>query len=1032
MHRALIALALVLLSAVRSDATLQWFYSMDDCNSPLLASTGSTGLWSTSITGTPTLVTTGLDGDPGNLCAYNLAPASGANVYLPKSFTSDASLFAGMHIKFNTCPTTRRRILTFRDTGASKFGGMITAEASPGSTTNCILKAFYESSDVSPGECSASATMDQTECGGACTGSDISTCVVYGTPQRGDIACSSSRCINECDAANVDVGSTCAPGVYGQVTVPTGSWRSIALGQQNGGTCQGGANQGATCSVDSACPSSICIAAGSVVVSLYEGATANAQAIQRGSATRKQGKCSGGTGAAHTNGKACNVAGDCGGAGSPTCSTIDVVTIEEIRFGTDDSVAASLDYTIDALWTDNVSVLSNWRVETLQPRTEEQADSETSWNPVGTNHSCGAETEALCLKDDVSPALPDDAGSTLDHGVATRATIGIQFATPQPTSPAATPIAVSASILGEDAASGGSSSATVDIEFFETTAYATKITNLFSSFDLENNPGTGGITDPYYTLPSLVSALAPDGTSWDATDLTTMRLKLHKTAGSGNSARVGTAITDVLYRMPDPILPTVIPDRNRNGQKNVTIAGDSTWNQPALHNTLAAGLLEPTNLIECAVDGGTIGDIARDVSIAGTGNDILETAATFASGWECKAIRGSLGDTADVLIVNAWANSQHLNSVNADPAMDTGHQGLGTGTGYCDDNGGADQGNSCSCPIHSHPTIRPIVPFTYYCRVRGTNWKKQVQTSFTGDQVAQAYGCFCDTNADCKLTSGAANGTCAAIATPTAPAATRTPGNPTPKVCGTPNFTNAALLSRVTDDPPNTWFLPGCLSAPGCTNGLCIAVPNEAYMDQNRAAIQAAVAARPTNTGTLITPTPPAATPGPSAKPPLLIWALPASPLQNTSITGLGVNFGMAEQKTGKAREELKARAEAASIPWIDMSACMLRDCTGKRLGAFDPGNPFLGQNADGIDGNQTYCLKDSIHDSDIGDAVQGQCIINCLTNAQGVRDGICGPSPTAPLPTPPGRRCSQGKVNDNCTANADCDTYHCDFSAAP
>ncbi len=963
MRRALIALALVLW-ATPVGAAVEFFSALDHC---VADPSTDTNLWGT-VQGAPSRVTSSLDGQPGNRCAYGMSPASGSALYVAKTTACGATCYAGFHVKLTSCPSTRRRLVSFRDTGGSKDGALVTVEADPSApTARCILKAFYESEDLTGGECAASATMDGTECGGVCaTNAD---CVTY---NGGSCNGSTLRCQTECDAANVDVGSTCSPGTYAQITVPTNSWRAVTLGQVN--------------------------TTGAVQVLLYEGAVGSS--YQRGAQTRTQGKCTGGT----TAGRACTTGSDCSGGGS--CTTSDVVTIEEIRFGTDDTRTGAFAWVLDSPWIDTATAQANVQVQTWAATAQDTADANTNWAAI---NSCVAGSQWACVNDGITV---DSETTAWNNAAAAKPTIAIQFATPNPTP---SPLAVAAVVVAQDAASGGANSATVDLEF----RAGASLTSAYDpdggtdGWDLEGFTGTGGTGDPYYAMPPLFSATAPDGTSWDFTDFANMRLHVNKTAGSGDAARITNVATSGLFRLPDPPAPTVIPDRNRNGIDTVVLAGDSTWNQPTFHQTLASGLLEPTNLIECAVDGGTIIDVARDISVTGAANDIVETAAAMSSGWGCTSIKGTTGDTADVVLVGTWANTQHIVSVLADPAMDTGHEGQGTGMGYCDDNGGAQQGGTCSCPLPDRAALMPAASRTYYCRVRGTNWKRE--TAFPTSSNP-SFGCTCSSNADCKLTAGAADGVC------------------TGNVC-VPQVSGASHAS-VSDDPPNAFYATGCLNAPGCTNGICLAVPNEAYLEQARTSIQAAVAARPTNTGTWVTPTPPAPTPPaatPTPRPPVFVWALPYPPLQNfRSGVDAGSSFPTAEQKAGKAREELKAKAEAAGMGWVDLAACFLRDCPDKRLAAYDPGNFFLGQNTDGIDGTQTYCLKDGIHPSDVGDIVQANCIANCLTNAQGTSDGICGPSPTPPLPTPGTRRCTQGKVNDNCTTNADCSTYHCDFAAAP
>jgi hypothetical protein len=979
-------LLLALLLPVRA-AAIEFFSALDHCS---VDTSADQHFWD-AIVGTPTLVTSSLDGHPGNLCAYGMSVPSGSALYLGTTTACGATCYAGRHIKFTSCPTTRRRIASFRSTDDSKTGAILTVEADPTQpTARCILKAFYESEDLIGGECSASATMDGTECGGACTTN--ADCVTYDGG-----SCVALRCANECDAANEDVGSSCREGTFAQIAVPVNSWRAITLGQVN--------------------------TTGAVQVVFYEGAVGSAH--QRGAQTRSQGKCTGGT----TAGRICTVNGDCSGGG--TCTTTDVVTIEEVRWGTDDTTAGAFEYVFDTPWIDTATAQPNVKAYTLLPTADGTLQ---HWETSGGTN-CGS-TDCFSLVDDGN--TPDIAAGSTDIIAVDSGNPDPRrqdFAMSNPPTPLPTPIlAVNLAALVKDNETGASRTSQLGL-IPDPSGTAGAYLQLIDFDD-------DGASAIYHPIGPAVFPTPVPGSTWDDTSILGLSARIFRWASTHNTNafRATTVVGEVLARLPDPPVPTVLPDRNLNGIDTVVLAGDSTWNQAAFHQTLASGLLEPTNLFECATDGGTIGDIVRDLSVVGAVNDIVETSDS-ASGWECNSLKGTGGDTADVVIVNAWANSQHINSVFADPAMDTdpAHQGQGTGLGICHDNGGADEGNPCVCPIHSAPTLNLSAHLqTYYCLVGGTKWKTAFTTlgavlgGMPCDPFPHACGCTCNSNADCKLTAGAPDGVCAPIPTPTAPAATRTAGNPTPKVCTTPNA--GALNSSLTADPPNKWWGPACVNANGCPNGLCMAAPNEAYVDQQRAAIESALLARPTSTGPWNTPTPPAATPPaatPTPKPPLLVWALPPGPMQNLrSGFNPASNFPTAEQKTGKAREELKARAEAASIPWVDLGACLLRDCTGKRLAAFDS---VGGSATDGVGLNgETFCLRDGIHPSDVGDAIQGQCLINCLTNAQGTSDGICGPTPTAPLPTPGLRRCTQGKVNDHCTANADCSTYHCDFGAAP
>jgi hypothetical protein len=806
--------------------------------------------WSV-IQGSPDLANTTVDSTTGNTYSIEISAPSATAEYVSKTISSASTVSASMRFYVptaTTLPTLRRKVLSFFDTaGTLKNGCMVTMEADPTDTSRYRLKALYEDADNNGGECAASATQDGKECATAA----------------------------DCDYVNSGEQS-CAPGVYAStLALAKGTWFLVTLQQVNG--------------------------TGEVTCSLWQGTAGTSPVVyQRGSQIRDQGVCSGGT----FSGNACDDNSDCT-AGGGSCVTTDVVTIEQVRFGTDDSVAGAITYNIDDLVIDTGTPNPNYRLQTLVPTSDGTA---IQWS---VNGCTSGSAEYDCL---------DDAAPDGDTSYASSATDGeIQQSNVTDITLAGGESVLAVTSVAYWRSAGSSSPAFNGLT-------TTDGTSKSSSYDTDIFTATYHLAPPYLLTD-------PPGAPTTWTEALVDGIQFYAEVGvGGGSVRLSGARVEVLIDQSDPAVPTVIPDRNQDGEDTVCIVGDSTFNDAGFHDYLVGGLPEATNVLECARGGATAGDVTDTLSVAGNNNDILDGGSTqFMS---CRALKGT-AKTCDVAILEIGVNTLRTGT-SADPANGTYEHGVGM-PGVCDSKGGGNDQGACFCP-HGTDSRRSDTT-NHYCRTKGSDWL----TTCNG-----AADCACSASAEC----------CADCPDATCATCTTTAGVCSGSVCTCTGL--GCIDCRATAEASN-WHsscVSGCLDSPQCPSGLCMTHESVGDLMNEIQSIETQRAARPTPN--------PAATPSGTSGKPIIVYSFP--PPGN-------IKAGLAcwqdiEHAVGKERTNLLAFAKTNSLPFIDMYGRFQQCCAG---------------------GDTTQCLRDNIHWDTDGETCAALGILACLTNKGSVTtDGVC------------------------------------------
>lgn len=742
-----------------------------------------------------------------------------------------------------------------------------------------------------------------------------------------DRACTADSDItDECDTTN-PAEAECKVLTAATSITALNSWRGVTLTQSN-------------------------TAAGTITAGLYEGAL-NA-AYSRSSDAITVGFCATGT----DQNEPCNTLADC--AGGAACTTTNVPSITQIRLGKTGTGTCAGAWQIGALtWYDGTAT-PNLYVEALDVASSSISAANTNWSDVGSGHSCASGTALFsCVRDTSSP---DDATSAIEDSspFGSKPTMVMTFATPVIPSASPTPKAIVIEGVGQDRNGSGAIVQLIPQYAGTTTPAATPL-----PFDFDNLAGSGGASDPYYKLPSSLWERA-----FTYAQLAGLNLRIEKKAGgSGDTPRISGIIASVLYQLADPPVPTIIPDRDQDGQDTLCIPGDSTFHNTDFQNAVVGNLVEPTNMYFYTRGGSKFGDSeAQWLSMieGATGGFLTNNVR-----------RGTSGKTCDVILLGHTANTM-WNSL-ADPRFASGFSGVSKG-GYCQDDGGADQGNKCQCPDGKTDdwTSNYGVDATRYCLNHG-----DFKTPARDGAVVAAY-CACTTSADCTVGGDGLTATC------------------TSSRC-----VGAGLGNCAVNAPTNTrpfFFGSGCLNAPGCTNGVCVRSRTpQAYADA-LARVQALTNARPTPN--------PAATPTGTSGKPIVVYIAPPEGI------GLGC-WNNTRLAAAAFHSQVISYAKRNGYPFIDLYARFHRDC--------DMGGSSNTICVDPCTTNDRACFRDDVHWNQRGQVtVAAGAVTECLTNVRSdgvsaTHDGVCT-----------NNRCTMGKAGDSCTTAADCDTWSCDFLAQP
>lgn len=776
---------------------------------------------------------------------------------------------------------------------------------------------------------------------------DSTTTRCFGSNVDGRRCTADADISDDCPSTN-PVETSCVVPTFASVDVPLQSYRNVQIQQING--------TGAS--------------AGRITGNLWEGPMGSA--YSRAGSTYTVGECD-------TTLNPCNVNADCP---SPDtfCSTASVIGITTAGIGKQGTGTCAADWFVSCVALQDDDVPSpNLYCADLDPAAIPTPS--TNWGRGGTAHGCGDNNLPACANDGANGG-PDDASSYLDDSspYTNKPTVAINFADPATPTAVATPIAIVLEAVGHDQQSNASTSVGVQLRP-EINGTATP-NPAPSPFDFENFAGSGGTSDPYYLMPQ--SLWSRTFTTAEVNSLTGV---LNKTAGgSGDTPRITALEGAVLYRTLDPIVPTVIPDRDQDGQDTVCWATNSRGHSsnPTYRARVKAGLLEPTNLYWYSRGGANHGDLnAQFTSLieGGSGGFI-----------PLDVQRGTGGKTCDILIAEMSANNLNPGTV-ADPQLSSALQGIAQ-QGACEDNGGANQNGPCVCPSgignetsqYGYTPAPQITPAARYC-VNAGDFKNDCRDYLGAKSVA----CGCSTNADCRRGGDSSGGTCSG------------------GVCQATN--GLVLTANAASSARASLCEPGCKNALGCANGICVAHHTLARNVEFAKQLQSAADARPTPN--------PAATPAGTSGKPIIVHVF--DPPGN----GLGGWGSSMHPVAAAVRSKLRRWAIEHGYPFIDLWA---------RFRVF--GDPYAPCCNGTVSGCTSPCtgrglFRDFPHYNDAGQAVQADGEVECLTNAltgeaPGTRthDGVC----TAGV-------CSSGIIGDPCTTDtviADCATWSCNIGAQP
>ena len=876
---------------------------------------GSDGqqFWSAS-SGTPS-ITSAFDtaASAANLYALEINPASGSAEYVvPAVWSAQSSLrVGGKLVVTNTGgPGCKREVVALVGSGGDWSGKAAILSLQHATT---ILGVDYYTLNAFYG------SQTQT----VCTGSTLN----------------GKQCATrtDCPEANENEAECTASTLAASPIIAEGAAVQFTLTQDNG--------SGST--------------AGTVTVGLYEGTAGLTPAVyNRGSAARRVGKCAGGA----SSGNPCDVNGDCP---SSTCTVTNVVAPTRVRLGASDTTACGIAYALDDVWVYDGTVRANVRFETLTPN---GSGTTTAWND-GTNGAT-AYTEI-----DESPA--DNGTTYATEGTGTGSATADVTLSDIP-KPSASPTPVAVVLSGHAQKNWSTSGRTVTWRFGEHDGTNTQTGTSYIINDSGDTVWTDdGASASYHPLPPQIFTNAPDGNAWTGKGLSTvdsLQMRLDRVAASnvGQELRITRAVAEVIVQQPDPPVPTVLPDRDQDGEDTVCFVGDSTWDNVDFQGALVANLTEPDNIYFYTRGASKLGDTLAEWT------SLLEGASGTFLGLEVK--RGTGGRTCDVVLVNHVTNIGFPASFT-DPKLcdpdgnpSCAAQGIAQ-AGYCEDDGGADQGNACHCDGYLgnwRSNYADVVsPAEKYC-VNAGDFK-----DLCGNEA-----CNCVNDAGCAR---------GGISSPT--------GTCSSTVC-LPHAGGGGLLCAA--DAPvggnvftarSTYCMSGCLNAPGCPNGVCVRHHSLTAVQAGFRDLQAQADARPT----------PAPTP-PIGGPPLVIYVAP--PPGATLCWGETSRFAH-----GRYRSFLRQWTRAEGRPFIDLWARFYRECAGV-MTSNCAGNPCTALE------DTTLCYRDFVHHTYKGQVlVAAAMLTECLTNQGGTHNGDCE-----------GGTCVAGLTGDACSTDADCSTWTCDL----
>jgi hypothetical protein len=696
---------------------------------------------------------------------------------------------------------------------------------------------------------------------------------------------------------------------------------------------------------------------GTATVALYQGAAGLASEVfSRGSTARIAGECSGGA----NDLEPCNTGSECPGG---SCSTTNVPNITAIRLGSSDSTTCAPQFDIDDCWVYNGTIRENVRLETLYPDVSPTVD--TNWDglPAGTAYGCADDADAYkCVKDSIG-ATPDGNNSAIYNDNGTKPTVAFNFAALSTPTPLGTPVALGIEYVAQDAASGGSAAAEVlTLAIDDHSVPGPTPTPGGEEFNFEDFAGNGGNLETYYQAPSRYKETASNGSALDLTSIQALGVDFNKVDGGGNEGRITTTAAFVVSQTANPTASTKIPDRDGDTFKTMCLVGDSTWDNEDFQLGVVANTPEPDNIYFFTRGGSMLGDTAAEWA------QLVEGTAGTYMGLSVR--RGSAGRTCDVVFISHVVNTVYNNLAMSDPRLPVSWKGVGQ-AGYCEDQGGTDQGKPCHCPIAHPRTSQEAAPAP---NVTPAAWGCINSGQFLATPVFFLGNFYCQCTNDAGCTYGM-----------------RTPVPlHTPAVCNTANpLFKYCVESESGDTNVDTTPLTrtsfattGCNDSPGCVGGRCVQRVSHAQVEDTVGEITAATAAL-------------------QASPPILVW-VSAPHLILLDNLDSPIAFDQLVPAFDAVRRVYRRQPYFVDLQayfrqrFPEHTCASSNNCTAEE------------------DGN--LALRDGVHWTTAGQFAAAQAIADCLT--VGESDGVCT-----------GNVCTAGLVGDACTDPEDCDIQSCDFT---
>ncbi|MDX2165740.1 MAG: hypothetical protein SF182_01695 [Deltaproteobacteria bacterium] len=543
--------------------------------------------------------------------------------------------------------------------------------------------------------------------------------------------------------------------------------------------------------------------------------------IQRGSKTRREGVCSGGT----FNGKACGADSDCGGG---TCGASGVFgTPARLILGdsqTTGAKAADIRYEGAALWTNIADTAPLYsKIVHLWPN----ANSVEAWT---VHQGCGgAGNHWNCVKDPTG-GNPVDGDTTALYSNTTSET-DIYALTDYALGTGETALAAAAKLTGREVNDNANTGKNV----------------VFGLRDSGSNEVLSGTVDfssygdvNYATLQAAPTNVPSASGSWAINGIRGV-LRYTGTGGtSSDRVRATSLAVDLCVGLQLPAVPNVLP-AGADGQKTVAILGDSQMNDPELMEALQALLEEPANVLRCSYGGRTTTDLyealpylleglttTRCIGGANVGltcSTAFDCPGSRCSQMACTVERGASApvDVAVMLIgANDFSGLQQqqpdgvcfqrgcIGGANAGLVCQVDSECPG---GTCTDFAGPQQGSDCGIP-------------------------SGFKAEGTGSWVSQSYCAYgTGIGACCTTTCGGSSASC------TGSTAQKCVGGTTPNYPCTSdaNCSGGGTCSGwwgpvdgTTDITDKTWGPGPCVSgsnvSPDCPRGLCVSAVSTAYI----------------------------------------------------------------------------------------------------------------------------------------------------------------------------------------------------------